>query len=79
MKAGAQEMQKEVVVVGAGPAGLSAAFAAARAGVGVTLIDNYRQPGGQYFRQSSSPCYKKAISARARTCGRKYPAPVLSY
>ena len=43
--------QIEVAVVGAGPAGLSAALSAARAGAQVMLIDNYRQPGGQYFRQ----------------------------
>jgi NADPH-dependent 2,4-dienoyl-CoA reductase/sulfur reductase-like enzyme len=41
----------EVAVVGAGPAGLSAALAAARADAQVMLIDNYRQPGGQYYRQ----------------------------
>jgi NADPH-dependent 2,4-dienoyl-CoA reductase/sulfur reductase-like enzyme/bacterioferritin-associated ferredoxin len=41
-------------VVGAGPAGLSAALAAARAGAQVTLIDNYRSPGGQYYRQPAA-------------------------
>jgi len=41
----------EIAVVGAGPAGLSAAVSAARAGARVTLIDRYTQPGGQYFRQ----------------------------
>ncbi len=46
-----QVVQTEVVVVGAGPAGLSAALAAAQAGAQVTLIDTYRQPGGQYYRQ----------------------------
>lgn len=44
----------EVAVVGAGPAGLSAALAAAQAGVQVTLIDTYRQPGGQYYRQPAA-------------------------
>ncbi len=46
--------QTEVAVVGAGPAGLSAALAAAQAGVQVTLIDSYRQPGGQYYRQPAA-------------------------
>ena len=41
----------EIVVVGAGPGGLSAALAAAQAGARVALVDNNRQPGGQYFRQ----------------------------
>lgn len=40
----------DVVVVGAGPAGLHAALAAAQAGAQVTLIDGYSRPGGQYFK-----------------------------
>ena len=44
----------EVAVVGAGPAGLSAALAAARAGAQVTLIDSHRAPGGQYFKQAAA-------------------------
>ncbi len=45
--------QVEVAVVGAGPGGLCAALAAARAGAEVTLIDGYGRPGGQYFRQAA--------------------------
>ncbi|MCF7938597.1 MAG: FAD-dependent oxidoreductase [Spirochaetales bacterium] len=41
----------ELAVVGAGPAGLSAAIEAARAGVRVTLFDENQSPGGQIFRQ----------------------------
>ncbi|MBI5167038.1 MAG: FAD-dependent oxidoreductase, partial [candidate division NC10 bacterium] len=41
----------EVAVVGAGPAGLAAAAAAAKAGARVTLNDEYPQVGGQYFKQ----------------------------
>lgn len=40
-----------MAVVGAGPAGMAAAVAAARAGVDVTVVDGYGRPGGQYFRQ----------------------------
>jgi NADPH-dependent 2,4-dienoyl-CoA reductase/sulfur reductase-like enzyme len=40
----------ELAVVGAGPAGLAAAIAAARAGVQVTLLDEYPRPGGQYLK-----------------------------
>ncbi len=47
-------VQVEVAVVGAGPAGLSAALAAAQAGTQVMLVDNYRQPGGQYYRQPAA-------------------------
>ena len=39
-----------VVIVGAGPAGLSAAIAAAAAGAPVLLIDSNPRLGGQYWR-----------------------------
>jgi NADPH-dependent 2,4-dienoyl-CoA reductase/sulfur reductase-like enzyme len=41
----------QVLVVGAGPAGLSAACAAARCGATVTVLDERAKPGGQYFKQ----------------------------
>jgi thioredoxin reductase len=41
----------DVVVVGAGPAGIAAALAAADAGVDVVLIDSGRAVGGQFNRQ----------------------------
>jgi NADPH-dependent 2,4-dienoyl-CoA reductase/sulfur reductase-like enzyme len=40
----------DVAVVGAGPAGLSAAGEAARCGARVVIIDDNSEPGGQYFR-----------------------------
>jgi NADPH-dependent 2,4-dienoyl-CoA reductase/sulfur reductase-like enzyme len=43
-----------LTVVGAGPAGIMAAYTAAEAGADVTLIDDNPLPGGQYFRQSPS-------------------------
>ena len=44
-------IQRDLVIVGAGPAGMAAAVAAVRAGVGVTLIDENRATGGQIYRQ----------------------------
>jgi len=41
----------DVLVVGAGPAGLAAASAAARAGLDVLVADERAGPGGQYFKQ----------------------------
>ena len=41
----------DIAVLGAGPAGLSAAIQAAKAGAKVTLIDENQLPGGQLFKQ----------------------------
>jgi len=43
--------QMPLVIVGGGPAGLSAAIAAARAGTRVLVIDENLQAGGQIYRQ----------------------------
>lgn len=40
-----------LVVIGAGPAGLSAAIEASKAGVKVLVIDENSKPGGQLFKQ----------------------------
>ncbi|MFY1635700.1 FAD-dependent oxidoreductase [Solwaraspora sp. WMMB335] len=41
----------DVAVIGAGPAGMAAALAAARHGRQVTVVDAGARPGGQYHRQ----------------------------
>jgi len=41
----------ELLVIGAGPGGLSAAIAARQAGAQVVVVDERAQPGGQYFKQ----------------------------
>ncbi|MFF5360494.1 FAD-dependent oxidoreductase [Streptomyces scabiei] len=43
-----------LVVVGAGPAGLAAALAAAGTGVRVTVVDAAEAPGGQFYRQPAA-------------------------
>jgi D-hydroxyproline dehydrogenase subunit alpha len=45
------EREADVVVVGAGPAGLAAAVAARSAGARVAVVDEGRSPGGQIWRQ----------------------------
>ena len=58
--------ETEFAVVGAGPAGLSAAIEAARAGVRVLLIDENEQPGGQLFKQIHKFFGSKAHRAGVR-------------
>jgi thioredoxin reductase/Fe-S-cluster-containing hydrogenase component 2 len=41
----------EMIVIGAGPAGLSAACIAAEAGMDVVVFDENQRPGGQLFKQ----------------------------
>ena len=47
-------MSGEILVIGGGPAGLAAARTAASYGARVTLIDENRQAGGQYYRHPAS-------------------------
>lgn len=44
-------IERDIVVVGAGPAGLAASIEAARAGADVLLVDLNMKPGGQLFKQ----------------------------
>lgn len=44
-------IKKDVVIVGAGPAGLSAAIEAGKAGADVLMVDLNLKPGGQLFKQ----------------------------
>ncbi len=44
-------MQRDLVIVGAGPAGMAAAVAGSNAGLDVTLIDENHSTGGQIYRQ----------------------------
>ncbi len=54
----------ELAIVGAGPAGLSAAIEARRAGADVLLIDENSRPGGQLFKQ-----IHKFFGSRAHKAG----------
>jgi len=49
---GAMRVERpQVLVIGGGPGGLSAAIAAQQAGAHVVLLDERSQPGGQYYKQ----------------------------
>lgn len=52
---------RDVIVIGAGAAGMSAAYAAAHAGCTVTIIDANPVAGGQYHRRRvDAPAYRPA-------------------
>jgi NADPH-dependent 2,4-dienoyl-CoA reductase/sulfur reductase-like enzyme len=56
------QAQYELVVVGAGPAGLAAAAQATKSGVSTLLIDEQPRPGGQIYRSiTASPVGNKRI------------------
>src|SRR5262249_56208435 len=55
-------MESEVLVVGAGPAGIAAVASACQAGSEVTVIDDKPGPGGQIWRGAD----RHAPSAEAR-------------
>ena len=41
----------DLIIVGAGPSGLSAAIEAANRGMNVVVFDENEKPGGQLFKQ----------------------------
>jgi thioredoxin reductase len=57
------QIETDIAIVGAGPAGLSAAIAATNAGASVVVLDEYAEPGGQFYKQLPA---EFAVSDRAR-------------
>ena len=55
----------DVAVVGAGPAGLAAAVAAAEAGARVAVVDAGNQPGGQFWRHAPETVQRQAADVQA--------------
>jgi glycine/D-amino acid oxidase-like deaminating enzyme len=62
----AEEVAPDVLVVGAGPAGLSAAIAAAEAGCAVLVLDERDAPGGQYLKPLATSHRHAAPDAQFR-------------
>jgi NADPH-dependent 2,4-dienoyl-CoA reductase/sulfur reductase-like enzyme len=61
----------DVLIVGAGPAGLSAARAAASSGARVVVLDDNPAPGGQIWRggpHADLPAVATALQQAVRTC-----------
>lgn len=59
----------DVIVVGAGPAGLAAACAARACGLETTLLDEQAAPGGQLLRNVESPLAQTLMDPRERKAG----------
>ncbi len=60
------EERPDILVIGAGPAGLSAATAAREAGAGVIVLDEREKPGGQYFKPLAASHVARAPDAQFR-------------
>lgn len=63
------ERQTDLVIVGAGPAGLAAACAASSCGLEVNLVDEQSSPGGQLFRNIESPLGQGSLDEKERAEG----------
>ena len=62
----------QLVVIGAGPAGMAAAQTAARHGVQVAVIDEQDQPGGQIYRRvDASPLPNPGLLGQDYLYGRQ--------
>ncbi|CAB3968561.1 pyridine nucleotide-disulfide oxidoreductase [Burkholderia aenigmatica] len=59
-----ERLSVDVAIVGAGPAGLSAARAAARSGATVAIVDDNPRAGGQIWRQGASATPPPAAAER---------------
>ncbi|MGU3779512.1 FAD-dependent oxidoreductase [Burkholderia metallica] len=58
-----ERLSVDVAIVGAGPAGLSAARAAARSGATVAIVDDNPRAGGQIWRQHATAAPASAAAA----------------
>lgn len=61
----------DLIVVGAGPAGLSAAIAARSCGLDVLVVDDQGTVGGQIFRNIQLPFVEKALDKHDKELGLK--------
>ena len=73
--AGAAKAAYDVVIVGAGPAGLAAAATTAGAGLATLLLDENATPGGQIYRAiTTTPVEKRSILGKDYWAGERLVA-----
>lgn len=60
----------DLLIVGAGPAGLGAAISAQACGLDVAVADEYAAIGGQIFRNIHLPCIEHVLDKRTLEIGR---------
>ena len=68
----------DLLIVGAGPAGMAAALAAAPAGAAITLIDDNPAPGGQIWRDGPGAHLPRAALQRREALARHRNVRLLS-
>lgn len=66
-----QSITCDVLIIGAGPAGASAAIKLANAGKSVVIVDERHEPGGQYFKQKIAAVEHSGADDRQYRDGRK--------
>jgi len=59
----------DLIIIGAGPAGISAAAVAARGGLQVLMLDEQPQPGGQIYRNVAQNRRKRSFLGQAYAAG----------
>ena len=59
----------DLIIIGAGPAGISAAAVAARGGLQVLMLDEQPQPGGQIYRNVAQNRRKRGFLGQAYAVG----------
>lgn len=59
----------DLIIIGAGPAGMSAAAVAARGGLQVLMLDEQPQPGGQIYRNVTQNRSKRGFLGQAYAAG----------
>src|SRR5690606_18960410 len=56
-----EQRSMDLLIIGSGPSGLSAAIAAASAGASVTIVDERHSAGGQFYKQPNTSSARREL------------------